>query len=250
MIDLHCHMLPKLDDGPETLAEALQMARMAVANGITHTVVTPHIHPGRYDNERKTIRSAYERFRQALVREGILLELAMAAEVRIGPEAIRMIQQERIPWLGYIDGCRLLLLELPHSHIPIGSDKLVQWCLIRNIRPVIAHPERNKHVIRELNKIKPFVEMGCLLQLTAGSLTGNFGPQAQKRARQLLELGWVYLLATDAHNTTVRVPDLGPGRAAAAAIIGEKDSWKLVRDHPQQLLVRDMSPTRKLSQTG
>lgn len=243
MIDLHCHMLPNIDDGPESLSEALQMARIAVANGIVRTVVTPHIHPGRYENTRMSIHSAYVQFRESVEREGIRLNLHMAAEVRIGPEALRLIQQNHIPWLGVLEGYRVLLLEFPHSHIPPGSDKLVQWCLARKILPLIAHPERNKYVLRDLDKIKPFVEMGCLLQVTAGSLTGNFGPVAKQRAYQLLERGWIYLLATDAHNTTVRIPDLESGRAAAAAIVGDRSSWKLVRDHPNQLLAQVTVPT-------
>ncbi len=92
--------------------------------------------------------------------------------------------------------------------------------------------------------------MGCLLQFIAGSLTANFGPQAKKERAKYLELGWVYLLATEMHNTTVRVPYLEPGRAVAPAIIGENDSWKLVRDHAEQLLVRDIPRTQKAGETA
>jgi protein-tyrosine phosphatase len=237
MIDIHCHMLPNIDDGPESLEESLQMARLAVKGGITYTVVTPHIHPGRYDNDRANIREKYNSFEHALGEANIPLQLGMAAEVRISPEIMQMTENNRIPWLGKLGDYYLLLLELPHSHIPVGSDKLIQWCLDYKIRPVIAHPERNKDVIRNLNAIEPLVKLGCLLQVTAGSVAGNFGHYARKRARQLLNCGWVQFLASDAHNTKYRIPNLEPGRAAAAKIIGEQESWNLVHHNPQNILI-------------
>jgi protein-tyrosine phosphatase len=236
MLDLHCHMLPNIDDGPDSLTEALQMARLAVASGVSRTVVTPHIHPGRYENDISSIHAAVSRFREALAAADIPLELGVAAEVRIGPETMMLIETDRMPWLGELDGYRLFLLELPHSHVPVGTDKLVKWCLKRGVRPVIVHPERNKDIIRDFERITPLVELGCLLQVTAGSVAGLFGRHAQQRAYQLLKRGWVSLLASDAHNVKVRVPNLEPGRAAAAAIVGEGKSWRLVRDNPARIL--------------
>ena len=236
MIDIHCHMLPGIDDGPEGVDESIEMARLAVANGITEVVVTPHIHAGRYENTRESVAWSTQQFQQSLQDYGIALRLRMAAEIRIGPELMTMVGAQQVPWLGSLDGYQLLLLEFPHSHIPVGSDKLVNWCLQRKVRPVIAHPERNKDVIRNIEKITPFVQLGCLLQVTAGAVAGDFGPQAEQRACQLLERGWVTFLASDAHNTNHRIPDLEPGRAAAALIIGEAESWRLVRENPREIL--------------
>jgi protein-tyrosine phosphatase len=233
MIDLHCHLLPGVDDGPETLQEALQLAQLACANGITHAVVTPHMHWGRYDNDRQSIATAVQGFKEDLAQAGIALQLDYAAEVRIGPEIMMMVEQENLPFLGTFAGYQLLLLEFPHDHIPIGSDKLVTWLLSHHIRPLIAHPERNKDVMRNVNKIIPFVEQGCLLQVTAASVAGGFGPQAKQVSQQLLEHGWVSVLASDAHNVQHRPPDLEPGRAAAEKIIGYEASWALVRDTPR-----------------
>jgi protein-tyrosine phosphatase len=236
MIDLHCHLLPGIDDGPRTLEEALELARIASDNGIRKSVVTPHIHPGRYENDLRIISEAVAAFRVALAEHDIPLQLGIGGEVRIGPELMIMLQQETIPFLGELDGYRIMLLEFPHSHIPPGSDKLVNWLLQRNIRPLIAHPERNKDVLRHLDKITPFVQMGCLLQVTAGSVAGAFGPAAQTRAVELLECGWVTILASDAHNREHRPPDLEPGRRAAAEIVGEEASWRMVRDVPEEII--------------
>jgi len=232
MVDLHCHLLPGIDDGPETLEDAIRLARHAVASGIEKSVVTPHILPDRYDNTLPGIREAAARFRAELAERRIPLELGYAAEVRIGPEVISLADEELLPTLGSVDGHRIVLLEFPDSHILPGSDKLVSWLLSRKIRPLIAHPERNKEVMRDVNTIAPFVQMGCWLQVTAGSVCGVFGPRCQERARQLLERGWVTVLASDAHSMPARMPELERGRAAAEEIVGEAESWRLVRDRP------------------
>ncbi len=235
MIDLHCHLLPGIDDGPATMEESLALAKLAVANGITGAVVTPHIHIGRYDNTLDSIGVAYQQFKAELERQSIPLQLGMAAEVRIGFEMVQLVSNGQLPFLGVLSNNKVLLLEFPHSHIPPGSDKLMGWLLDRGICPMIAHPERNKTIIRELEKIVPFVEMGCHLQVTAGSVAGDFGQFAQECAFQMLKNRWVTILASDAHNIKSRPPALEPGRAAAAKIVGEDESWRLVQDTPSQI---------------
>ena len=232
MIDLHCHLLPGVDDGPQTMEESIALAAHAVRSGIVRAVITPHVHAGRYSNELASIKADLDRFRTELRRRKIPLQVGLGAEVRLGEEIIPMVMEERIPFIGARDGYRIMLLELPHSHVPVGADKFVGWLLKRKIRPLIAHPERNKDVLHDISKITPLVSMGCWLQVTAGSVAGKFGEPARKRAVQLLERGWVSILASDAHNLEHRPPELEPGRLAAAAIIGEEESWKLVRDNP------------------
>lgn len=232
MVDVHCHLLPGIDDGPQTLDAAIALARHAVASGITTAIVTPHILPRRFDNTLAGIREAAMRFRAALDTRNIPLAIGYAAEVRIGPEVMSLAEEKTLPLLGTVDGYGIVLLEFPDSHILPGSDKLTAWLLERKIRPMISHPERNKEVMRDVNAIAPFVHMGCWLQLTAGAVTGMFGPRCLERSRQLLERGWVQLLASDAHDTPGRLPDLEPGRAAAERIVGEAESWRLVRERP------------------
>lgn len=236
MIDLHCHLLPGIDDGPEDLASALQLARHAVAAGICISVVTPHMHAGRYDNRAANIRQAAQDFQRSLDAAGIALQIQCAAEVRLDHEILSWVAGDDIPWLGRWQGERVMLLELPHSHVPVGADKLVEWLRRQNIRPMIAHPERNKDIMRSVDKLLPFIRAGCLLQLTAGAVAGSFGEVARARAVDLLGRGWVTVLASDAHNLDARPPELEPGRAAAAAIVGEAESWNLVRHRPRQIL--------------
>ena len=235
MIDLHCHLLPGIDDGPATLEEALEMARIAVANGIEEAHVTPHLHPGRWDNDLPKIAAAVQAYREALAQAGIPLEIGFAAEVRLDYEILPLIEAGRVPFLGTLEGYRVMLLEFPHSHVPVGADKFVAWLLARNIRPLIAHPERNKDLMREPDKLEPFVREGCLVQVTADAVAGGFGELCAQRAREFLERGWVSVLASDAHDTAERPPRMAPGRDAAAKIVGEAEALRLVYGTPLRI---------------
>lgn len=235
MIDLHSHLLPGIDDGAQSMDEALALARVAVRDGITHITFTPHIHPGRYDNTAATIQPVFERFKLALTEHQIPLSVAMAGEVRLSAEVLMLVAQNQVPFLGEWDGQKVMLLELPHSHIPPGSEKLVDWLRSRNILPMIAHPERNKDVMRNLNVLAPFVERGCLFQVTAMSVSGRFGEPCRQRAAELLEREWVTVLASDAHNLEHRPPVLSEGFLAARELIGETAARALVQDNPARI---------------
>jgi len=235
MIDLHCHLLPGIDDGARDLDQALVLARAAVADGITHCVATPHIHPGRFPNNISTITTAYNQLREALLVERIPLQLGMSAEVRLTDEILPMVMQKQVPFLGQWEGENVLLMELPHSHVPAGTEQIIRWLRKQKVRVMIAHPERNKDVIRDFSKIMPLVREGCLFQVTAGAVAGHFGEPAQGRAAELLQRDLVTILATDAHNEVRRPPVLNTGRLAAAELVGEEKAWQLVRDNPGKM---------------
>ena len=236
MIDLHCHLLPGIDDGPETLDEALAMARLAVSDGIEESWVTPHLHVGRWENDLASIGAAVLAYRAALSAAGIPLKLGFAAEVRLDYEIVPLIEAGRVPFYGVLDGYKVMLLEFPHSHVPMGALKFVDWLLARQIRPMIAHPERNKDLMREPQRLEPFVDEGCLVQLTADAVAGEFGELSAQRAREFLERGWVSVLASDAHDTRARPPRMAAGREAAAIIVGEAEARRLVQEIPLSIV--------------
>lgn len=236
MIDLHTHFLHGIDDGAQTLAESLALARAAVADGITHAAMTPHIHPGRYDNQKSHILTHVAAFQQTLLDEGIALGVFAGAEVRLAVESLEQLLAGEVPYLGRVNGCDVLLLELPHQHIPVGSQQFVNKLLSMNIRPLIAHPERNKSVMDDPRRIHPFVDAGCWLQITAGSITGDFGPAAQKTAHTLLADDWVHVVASDAHNLGARAPKLSAARQWVAHTHGEDVAQLLFRTRPARIL--------------
>ena len=139
MIDLHCHLLPAIDDGPDSMEEAVAMARAAHEAGIQKAVLTPHLHLGRYENDSNSIRSAAQAFVAELKRRDIPLDIGYAAEVRICPELTGLIESGSVPFVGELDGKNILLLEFPHSHIPAGSENMIAWLLSHEVRPMIAH---------------------------------------------------------------------------------------------------------------
>ncbi|MGV8844442.1 MAG: tyrosine-protein phosphatase [Pseudomonas sp.] len=235
MIDLHNHLLPGIDDGAPDLEASLALARVAVQDGITHLVCTPHIHPGRYDNNPASIQPALASFAAALKHAEIPLQVSSAAEVRFGMELMVGISQGSIPFLGEWQGKHVLLLEFPHGEVPFGAERLIGWLLQRNIIPMIAHPERNKGLMRTPSKLKPFLELGCLLQVTASAVAGHFGPAAEALAHDLLEQGVVTILASDGHNLEHRPPMLSEGMQHAARIIGDAKAEALVLHTPWQI---------------
>lgn len=239
MVDLHCHYLPRIDDGAQTLEEALDLARAAVKAGIRMAVLTPHIHVGRYDNKLSTIKKSFAAFQETLVREGVALEVRIGGEVRIGVETMSMVEEGEIPYLGELDGYHIMLLEFPHSHLTLGGEKLVKWLLERRIRPLIAHPERNKEVMRNVDKIAGYVAMGCMLQVTGASIIGQFGKPAQTCAHALLDRNWVNVVATDAHNMQHRPPNLNLARQALAVIGGVGYARELTDVVPSRIVARN-----------
>ncbi len=236
MIDLHCHYLPGIDDGAQNLEESLALARAAVADGITHAVMTPHVHVGVFENRAAGIAQAVAQFRDALAQHGIPLRISAGGEVRIGSELIELLAAGELPFLGVLKQQRVMLLELPHGQVPVGADRFTAWLRKQGVLPLIAHPERNKDVMRNLAKLDPFIEQGCLLQVTAGSLVGSFGEVAQRRARELLDRGDIFALATDAHNLESRPPMLAAAHAFVAADAGEAAASALTQRNPGSLL--------------
>ena len=236
MIDLHCHLLPGVDDGAVDLPEAISLARLAVADGISHAVLTPHVHPGRYDNSIAGLQPHFEKFRSALVKESVPLAISLAGEVRLSPEVLQLAIADELPFIGTWHGSKVVLLELPHSHIPPGSDKLVKWLLARDVLPMIAHPERNKDIIHNLDKILPFVDLGCLFQITAMSVTGEFGMPAHQRAHEILENNWATVVATDAHNQQHRPPVLSKARHLIEKMYGVDRAVLLFDENPKMIL--------------
>jgi len=236
MIDIHSHILPGVDDGAKTLEDALQLLRMAVENGVTTQVLTPHIRPTRYANDPKHLRSVFSDFVHTVREHDLPINLHLSAEVRIGPEIIALLQRDDFPWLGEWEGKRAFLLEFPYQNIPFGSLNLVEWLIDRDILPIIAHPERNREIQQNMEKLVPFLEMGCKTQLTGASLSGRFGQDVKQSAIDLLQARHIMVMATDTHNATHRPPDLKSSFEMAAEIIGEKKAYALVHDVPAQLL--------------
>jgi len=236
MYDIHCHLLPGIDDGAGNLEQSLELARYAVADGVTHMVATPHIQPGVYENNRATILAGFECFKAGLAEHAIALHVAMSAEVRLCPEILPMLEKGDIPLFEAIDGRKTMLLELPHSHVPMGTDQMIGWLFRQDIDVLIAHPERNKELMRKQIKIEMLHDLGCKFQVTARSVIGGFGESSQQVAEYILRQGWCDILASDAHNLNRRPPELFHAQQAASVLIGEEAAAKLTYETPKRMV--------------
>jgi protein-tyrosine phosphatase len=240
MIDLHCHLLPGVDDGARDLETGLALARAAVANGIRAAVLTPHVFPGRWSLARRGLRPHFNAFRRMVEEARIPLELHLGAEVRLAPESLALFAEGELPTIGHWQGRPVVLIELPDGGLPPGALGAIEVFLEGGAVPMIAHPERNRAVMRDPDRIAPFVEAGCLLQLTAASVCGWFGEPALHAARALIDRGWVTVVATDAHDLRHRPPVLREARHALRMRWGETAAVALTETTPASLL----GPTR------
>lgn len=202
MIDLHCHILPGIDDGAKTIDDSLDMARMAVKQGVTHILCTPHHNNGKYDNPAGQVITHVAALQKELDLRDIPLTLFEGQEVRIGGNLLEQIQTEDILFAD-LDN-RYILIEFPTNDIPAYTEHLFFELLRAGHTPVIVHPERNSKFIQDPNRLLPFLEMGVLTQLTAPSYVGIFGKQIERTAKQMVSHNMIHMIASDAHNINKR----------------------------------------------
>lgn len=233
MIDLHCHMLPGLDDGAVDLAVAVEMARQFVDDGVGVVACTPHILPGLYHNSGPDIRTAVAQLRSVLADAGVPLQLVAGADNHIVPDFVQGIQRGHLLTLG---DTRYVLVEPPHHVLPARLEELFFSILVAGFVPVLTHPERLSWIRDNYALIQRLVGHGVWMQVTAGSLAGRFGRDAKYWAERLLSDGAVHILATDAHAPRKRPPELGRGRDLAARLVGEAEAVHLVSTRPAAIL--------------
>ncbi len=236
MIDIHSHILPNVDDGAQSFDDALEMLRIAAQDGVIRQVLTPHIQINRFDNNLQQLTKLFNLFCKIVATENINIKLHLAAEVRITPDIMTMVENNSLPWLGTWDEQKCFLLELPTNEIPAGSINLIHWLRSKQIMPIIVHPERNKAFQKTPDKLQTFIDAGCLLQITSSSISGGFGRQAKKLAIELLNDDKVDLIASDCHNLKYRPPNLSDGINAAGKLIGHSHAETLARPAALNLL--------------
>ena len=239
MIDLHCHLLPGIDDGASNLDTSLAMARIAASEGIGTVACTPHILPGVYNNRGPAVRQAVASLRAKLLEAGITLRLVTGADVHIGPDLAERLEDGRALTL---NDSRYLLLELPHHTFPRRLDSLIFGLQAAGYVPILTHPERLDWVADHYDVIQRLTFKSVLMQITAGSLLGGFGRQTRYWAERMLDDGLCHVLATDAHDTKQRGPRLALARELVAQKLGEDEAINVVLRRPQGIL-ENVGPT-------
>lgn len=227
MIDIHCHILPGIDDGAESVEDAVEMARIASKDGTKILVATPHVNVSLLPPEE--IADAVNRLNEELRVRNIDLTILSGADTvaHLDPEYLRRYT---------INGSDYVLLEFPHTHLPENSGDTVFRAQLAGLRPIITHPERNPSIMKDPRLVLNLVKRGALVQVTASSLTGGFGPISRECALYLLKKKAIHFLASDGHSPVNRRPEMSQGVAVAARILGAKAAKRLVEDNPAAVI--------------
>jgi protein-tyrosine phosphatase len=239
VIDLHCHVLPGIDDGPETIEGSLALARASAAAGVRMIVATPHV-SSYYPNEPDTIRALVDELSALLAAEGVEIEILTGAEIALSHVA--EIEDSQVPRLR-LGGGEWILLEPPFSPVAPALEMIVGDLQRRGNRIVLAHPERCPAIHRDPRMLRSLVAGGVLTSITAGSLVGRFGSTVRRFALQLVEDELVHNVASDAHDLGGRVPGIRAELEQAG--LGELTQW-LTEEVPAAILRGGPIPAQPL----
>jgi protein-tyrosine phosphatase len=206
MIDIHNHILPGIDDGPADWEEALDLARNAVANGITTVIATPHHAHELYHNpnDNRQVELLTEQLNERLKLAGIPLLVHAGQEIRVHQDLLDRWDEGVTGGLMALAQTQFMLLELPSGRVPEGTEELVYELTLKGITPIIAHPERNRELANNPSLLKRLIENGALAQVTAHSLVGLLGRGVEKAAWSMCTQGMIHFVASDAHHATKR----------------------------------------------
>ncbi len=237
-VDIHCHCLPGVDDGPATLSESLALCQALVDDGVTTVIATPH-QLGRYSerNEAKRIREHVSALNEQVESNGLGLNIVPGGDVRVDERICRLLEADRI--LTLADAGKYILLELPHE-IFIDIEPLLVGLSALGIRAIISHPERHPILARSGSPARSallrWLARSAYLQVTCASLLGDFGAPAEKAAWDFLASGWVCFVATDAHDLDGRRPRMKAAYHQIRDRLGEVTAKRVCIENPLRVL--------------
>jgi protein-tyrosine phosphatase len=226
MVDVHCHILPGLDDGASDVKESLAMAQSAISDGITHVVATPHSST-EYKFDYRRVRELHGQLQRLL---GDRLVLATGCDFHLNLENLEALRKD--PAKFCINQGNYLLVEFSEYSIPPTTGHTLHEMKLKGLNPIITHPERNAIIQSQTNLLASWVRLGCYVQVTAGSLTGTFGPKAKADALRWIGMGLVHFVASDAHNTRGRPLRLQPAYEIVREQFGDFKARGLFFDNP------------------
>jgi len=229
MIDIHHHLLPGLDDGPEDIETSIEMARIAVDQGITHVVCTPHASE-RYAFQPQRNVELLAEIRARLAQLEIPLTLGLGCDFHLTYENILAAKND--PAKYSINGLGHLLVELPDYGLAPSLTETFYEMQLAGLIPILTHPERNRTLQQDPSRMIPWLRGGLIVQVTADSVLGRMGRKAEQIAHQLLADRWVHILSTDAHGTHIRPPHIREAHALIAKKYGRAYADLICLDNP------------------
>lgn len=236
MIDVHYHLLYGLDDGPKTIQGSLELARASIAEGVTHIVATPHANE-RYSFQPELNRERLERLQEQLGQE---VTLGLGCDFHLSYENLQDLA--RSPGKYTINGKQYLLVEFPNYGISRNTSNYFFEMQMAGVVPIITHPERNPSLMADMQQMVEWISRGCLVQVTAASITGRFGSRARDKSLEMLQRNWVHLIASDAHNLEGRPPQMAPAYAMLKEQFGEDAARRLCVENPRAVFNGEQLP--------
>ncbi|MBZ0113738.1 MAG: hypothetical protein K8J08_14830 [Thermoanaerobaculia bacterium] len=234
MIDIHCHVLPGVDDGVPDLAAARALCERAAEDGTTDIIATPHQrHPNWPNEDRGYLETVWRGLREHV---GDLLEIHLGAEVRLDSHFLDELERRQSGHVLPLAGSRYLLIELPRAEVGPYPEDVLHEVSIAGYFPILAHPEMIPYLSNDLDRLESFVADGAMLQVTAMSVTGEFGRVPEQAAWSMLREGWVHFVASDAHSAAWRPPGLSSARAALTKQLGVDVASLLTQGNPARIL--------------
>ena len=235
MIDIHAHILPGIDDGAEDLDSALEMAALAAQSGVSILAVTPHcVEYARQKNLwDRDLQQQIRQFREAVEQAGIPLQIVPGMEI-FGTQRVPELLREG-KMIG-LNGSRYPLIEFSFYHFGAQATDILEEILALGMRPVVAHPERYDYVQHDPAILNLWVQMGCLLQINKGSLLGRFGPVEERLALELVDRGFAFAVASDAHSPHMRTTWMKDIRDLLRQVFSEEAAAALLERNPRKLI--------------
>jgi protein-tyrosine phosphatase len=230
MVDIHCHLLPGLDDGAESLEISLQMAEMAIADGVSHVIATPHA-SSEYPFLPELVRSRRDEIQSRI---GERLAISTGCDFHLSFENLAALRED--PKRFTLNQRGYLLVEFDDFAVPASIEQTLHQLQLLGLRPIVTHPERNRLIRSQWDRLWGWLRQGCLVQVTAQSLTGGFGRRAQQAAELLLDANAIHFVASDAHNATSRPLRLKPAFDLLVEDKGEEIARALLVENPGAVL--------------
>lgn len=233
MIDTHCHILPDIDDGSESIEESMQMIREAYEAGFTDIISTSHYIEESYHTSKAKRQELIDMLNLKIQQEGMDIQVYNGAEAYITPNLVSLVQTEELPTM---NGTKYLLMELPmHSQI-LSLERILKNIISQGITPIIAHPERYSYVQKDYKMLNELVNMGVLFQANYGSAIGQYGKEAQKALKRLLKEDMISFLGTDSHRKNSVYTQMPEILKKLEKMIGKEKLEQLTTTNPQKLL--------------
>ena len=234
MIDIHTHILPSIDDGPETIEESIELCKVAANDGIKKIVATPHSNNGVYEPKSAEIIKAVDALNTQLVVQQIDIDILPGAEIHISEGLVESVKNGDV--LTINNGGKFILLELPFAFVPPGTDKFIFNLKVNGIIPIIAHAERISTFQRKPELVEQLVTIGARVQINANCLTKRANRGERKCAEWLLKKRLVHFIASDTHSLRGRPPILSEAVESASRIVGEEEAMALVCRNPELII--------------